>query len=106
MPARRPRWPWAIILTWGLLVGMGLLSAHRSPYWTAKYFAENANLRGAALAGRDLRGANLKGADLTGANLRGANLDHANLFIAKLRRADLTGASLRITTTSLSRPAE
>ncbi|MGC5051785.1 pentapeptide repeat-containing protein [Micromonospora sp. DT48] len=58
-----------------------------------------ADLRGAALVGRDLRrtilrGANLRGATLIGADLRGVDLTRADLTGADLRGADVRGADL------------
>ena len=57
---------------------------------------ENANLRGANLAGAKLKNANLRGANLKNANLTGANLTGAKLKNANLRGANLTGAKLKI----------
>jgi uncharacterized protein YjbI with pentapeptide repeats len=66
---------------------------------------EQADLRGADLAGAvfwrmDLRRAQLAGANLTGADLGGADLESADLSGARLERANLMGANLsRVTLT-------
>lgn len=54
----------------------------------------NADLAGAALAGRNLSRALLTGADLSGADLSEAVLDGARMIRARLVGADLLGASM------------
>ena len=69
-----------------------MLSAHKA--WSEIDGGQQADLRGADLAGLDLRGVWLVEADLTGAWLDGANLARSDLHGANLTRATLTEANL------------
>ena len=71
------------------------------PYVVAKYWGEEANLRGAYLVRAPLGGANLHFADLRGGNLRYSNLRHADIHGALLDGARLEGADLRDTALNL-----
>ena len=74
------------------------------PYVIAKYWGQEANLRGAYLVRAPLFMADLRGADLRGANLRGANLQGALLDDAQLQGTDLRGTGLSSSTVLISFP--